>query len=198
MHQQDHLQRAHKQDEHKENYQSELNHRLASLLLSDFSPEFESAHSHDQFIARISTWRLNTQLPLEPQIPVKARSGILKIAPRISGGNVYWMSTRLVTNSGASGSALGTGLPFPAVPQPEEVHVSQLVRKAPLAVFVPLPEEFRFAWLQTWTDAPVGFQTDPVKSWSARYVTELLLVVGELPPDDGMAPAAGVAPPSIT
>jgi hypothetical protein len=78
------------------------------------------------------------------------------------------MSTRLVTYSGASGSALGTGLPLPAVPQPEDVHVSQFVRKAPPAVFVPLPEEFRFDWLQTWTDALVGFQTDPVKSWNAR------------------------------
>ena len=96
-------------------------------------------------MARISTWRVKVQLPLEPQIPVKACMGILKILPRINGGNVYWMSTRFVTKSGASGSALGTGLPFPALPQPEEVQVSQFVRKAPLAVFTPLPEESMFA-----------------------------------------------------
>jgi hypothetical protein len=49
------------------------------------------------------------------------------------------MSTWFNTKLGASGSALGAGLPPPAAPQPDEVQVSQLANWAAPEPLTPDP-----------------------------------------------------------
>ena len=63
----------------------------------------------------------------------EAIKATLNILPGIIGVNVYWMSTRFNTKIGASGSAVGTGLPVPTVPHDVPVHVTQFdVRLVPV------------------------------------------------------------------
>jgi hypothetical protein len=141
---QNHLQHADEQNEQEDDNQYELDHGLSSLTVLR-SAGFQFA-VHTQFIARISAWRKNVQLP--PLHIADACRGILKILPGIKVLNVYWISTRFSTKVGASGSAVGTGKPaplVPALPQPALVHLSQLVRSAPLVVFTPFPLTSIFA-----------------------------------------------------
>jgi hypothetical protein len=83
------------------------------------------------------------------------------------------MVTSLATKYGASGSADGAGLPAPAALQPDvDVQVSQLEScEAPLP-FVPIPVVLlMLLLLQTRTVAPVGFQTELVRSWNTKQLT---------------------------
>src|SRR5438270_2839068 len=108
--------------------------------------------------------RVNVQVP-ELHI-ADACNGMLKIVPGIKVLNVYWTSTWFKTKFGPSGSAVGVErVPAPALPQPEEVQVSQLAICPEPVPLTPVPvAELMFICEQTWTDAPVGFQTAPVRS----------------------------------
>ena len=118
-------------------------------------------------MARIRARRVNTHV-LEVHIPENACKGILKIRPLIKGLKVYVISTSFRTKFGASGSELGAGLPVPALPHPELVHVSQFAFWLLPDPLTPEPDPFRLMGLQTCTEAPVGFQTAPVISWYAK------------------------------
>jgi hypothetical protein len=130
-------------------------------------------------------------------MPENACNGILKICPGMRGLNEYEMSIWFKTKLGASGSVLGIGVPVPTLPHPELVQVSQFEFWVVPDPFTPEPEPLVLIGLHTWTDAPVGFQSAPVISWNAKYVTDNKLVVGDAPPEPGSADAAGVEDPSI-
>ena len=94
-------------------------------------------------IERIRARRVNVQVP-ELHIG-EACNGRLKMVPGINVLKVYWISTWFNTKFGASGSALGVErVPAPAVPQPDEVQVSQFEICAAPVPFTPDPDELVF------------------------------------------------------
>src|SRR6266403_6267426 len=98
---------------------------LVGVLIAIFQP-----------ITRIETWRWKMQSTFPPltEQAVIGRSAKPKGVPGINGENVYVTSTRCKIKLGASGSALGAGLPAPAPPQEDPVQLTQRD-----FVFAPVP-----------------------------------------------------------